>query len=752
MQKNTIVDKILGAVGLARAVNLPLASGVNGSDPFAIFSGSAKRVSVEAAMGANSGWVYACTRAIAEEVAKIQFRLFKTGPNGDEEIFDHELLDLLDSVNQHQTRFELLYNTASHLELAGNSYWLMFGANGEPVKNETEKPSSIFAISPKYMKPIKAPLPEFIKGYSYRVDVETKEFKPHQVLHLKYPDPNDPYEGLGTVQAIAEWIDVDNSATDFNSAYFKNGAKLGGTIKTKRKMSVDQQKILKKSFEGLYKGANNAHKVAILPEDMEYTEMGTTPRDMEFANLQTVSRDKILAGFRVSKTILGTSESETNRATAETADYVFSERTIKPKMEMLVQMLNEFLVPRFGDNLYLDFHSPTPEDIVTKIAQVSAALPGQASMSINEVREIFFGLGPIEGGDAVLGNFSLVPIGEPKTTKSVNIERAKGVREKGSRKPSVTKFAKAAKTRKSIADDIAEAVLKTVEIDSKKLQEIRAKALTDASSLTTMSDADFEMVYKAFFTRVTPYEKLMLENVRKFNKQQSEVVAENLAKKWPQKGFAPGTKSEATDLVDELLGGKDWPQVLIQLADPALSDLYEKEGQEAAALIGSSFAMTDEVRAALKRAIKLMSDSYTATTLTLLEDTIGKGLKDGIGLDEMAQNIQNIYEFSDTVRAEQVARTEVFRVANESTRVAWKQSGVVTSIKWYTAADERVCPFCEPMNGKVVSIDDTFFNKGDTVNGSDGQTMDITYDHVANPPLHVSCRCYTRPDKVTLQP
>jgi hypothetical protein len=54
--------------------------------------------------------------------------------------------------------------------------------------------------------------------------------------------------------------------------------------------------------------------------------------------------DCILAGFGVSKTILGTAESDTNRSTAETADYVFSKRTIKPKMLLIVSYLNEYLV------------------------------------------------------------------------------------------------------------------------------------------------------------------------------------------------------------------------------------------------------------------------------------------------------------------------------------------------------------------------------------------------------------------------
>jgi len=744
------VDNILKTVGLARIKEVPIASGISGSDPFAIWSTGSKKVSVQAAMNANTGWVYACTRAIAEAIAKTEFRLFTVKGENEVETFNHEILDLLNSVNHYQTRFELLYNTAAHLELAGNSYWLLVNAKGEPVKSETEKPVAIFPLSLLYVKPIKAPLPEFIKGYKYRIDGSTQDFKPFQIIHFKCIDPNDPYEGIGTVQNIAEWIDADNAATQFNAAYFKNGARIGGTLESDKAMSVEQQKVLKTSFENLYKGTSNAHKVAILPAGIKYEEKGTTPKDMEFATLQNVSRDKILAGFRVSKTVLGTAESETNRATAETADYVFSERTIKPKVEMIVQQLNEFLVPRFGDNLYLDFHSPTPEDMTAKMLELAAALPGQASMSINEAREIFFGLGPVEGGDNVMGNFSLIPVGTP-SAKQVNEGRSKSIGRKGNRQPAVTRYAKNAKIRKSIGSEIADVVAKAFEVATKKTEEIREKAVQDVSSLATMSDDDFEMLYKSFFTRVTPYEKLVSQAVCKFNAQQKTSVLEKLQNKWPTKGFVGKKKSDATDLADSLLGGTDWPQILAQLADPSLSSLYEKEGNEAAALIGTTFAMTEEVRAALKRAITLMTDSYTQTTLMLLEDTLAQGLKDGIGLEEMAANISNIYEFSDAVRSEQVARTEVFRIANESTRTAFKQSGVVESLKWYTAADERVCPLCAPMHGKIVSINDPFFKKGDTVQGDDGSTMEVTYDDVQGGALHVMCRCYIRPEAISIQ-
>ena len=730
-----LVEKILGIVGLQKISDFPIASGVTGADPFMIWS-SNKKVPIERAMAVNTGWVYACTRAISEEVAKIQFRLFKVQGEDHVEIFDHPLLDLLSSINPHQTRYELLYSTASHLELAGNSYWLLDGVN-----SEKDKPSAIYLISPQYIKPIKAMLPEFIKGYSYKVDGETRILKTFEVLHLKYPDPNDPYEGIGTVQSIADWIDSDNYVTQFNANFFKNGARLGGTLESENSMAIEQQKVLRTSFENLYKGAGNAYKVAVLPKGVKYNELSGTPKDMDFPGLKTVNRDEILAGFRVPKTILGASESETNRATAETANYVFSERTIKPKMEMLVQSLNEFLVPRYGDNLVLDFKSPTPDDLDAKVKEVGAALPGQASMSINEVRERYYGLPPIEGGDEVMGPWNNVAIGAPKeVAKSVN---RPGTKSKAQRKPTITRAAKNAKIRSAMKDELVDRLATMVSDTVKTAGEVRTKAINNMQGL---SDADYEMLYKAFFVRVTPYEKLVNEAVQKFNDQQKKEVLENLPEVYNgAKGIGHTKAAE-----DDLVGTRNWVEILVDLVEPALADLMGKEGAAAAELVGVEFAMTEEVRKALKTSIQLMSDSYNQTTLSLLEKTLADGLADGIGLDEMTKNISNIYEFSDDVRARQVAQTEVFRVGNESTRLAWQQSGVVKSIKWYTAEDEMVCDFCGPLQGKTVGIEETFFNKGDEAIGESGAKMPLTYSDVANPPLHVSCRCYVRPEEISI--
>jgi uncharacterized protein with gpF-like domain len=71
--------------------------------------------------------------------------------------------------------------------------------------------------------------------------------------------------------------------------------------------------------------------------------------------------------------------------------------------------------------------------------------------------------------------------------------------------------------------------------------------------------------------------------------------------------------------------------------------------------------------------------------------------------------VDGVYSFADERRAGLIAKTESYQPANWANREAWTQSGVVQSLMWYTAEDEKVCPYCSELDGKVVGIEDAFF-------------------------------------------
>lgn len=724
-----IIDTLLEKIGLQRKShidNLPLVSGVSSSDPFTLWISSKKVSPFKILDGLFSSWSYACIRAIAEEMANMKFKLIRINKDGtEEEITSHPLLDQLEAVNQFQTGYELKYLTSAHLEMVGNAYWLLEG-----VEDEADTPSAIYPLNPKYIRILKAPLPEFIRGYEYRVSGKIQKLEPYQIIHFKYPDPNDPYEGIGTMQAIHSWIEADNFATEFNRNFFKNGARIGGFLESENAITPEQLDYLKKSFESIFRGVENAYKIAALPKGTTFKEGIQTQKDMDFANLMLAMRDKILAGFRVPRTVLGITD-DVNRANAETTNYVFALRTLKPKMQLIVSYLNEFLVPRYGEDIYLSFEDPVPENREQKIQEMQAALASQPVMSINEAREEYFGKPPIENGDSVMTDFSKIPLGRP-------IKQTKKPQHKSEKKQArpLTKFFRNRQTRKELAESIVKRAIREI----KKMDRERKKFIKN-ENITKLTDEEYEILWKAFVSRITPFEKAQAKAIQKFNAEQKKEVLENLPKAIK--------RVRSTELFDE----KENISLLINLSTPILRDLFEKEAKASAELLGISELdiLTPEVLEAIERSASLMSESYNITTRRLLKNKLEAAQRAGASLEELKETITQIYDFSDEVRAEQVARTETFRIANAATREAWNQTGVVKTIKWYTAADERVCPWCEPLHGKTISIEEKFFEKGDELTGKDGRILTIDYDDIKAPPLHTSCRCYIRPEEISIE-
>lgn len=693
------------------------------------------------AMDKLIGWAFTCVNAISEEIGNMEIELYQIKSSGEHvRVWDHEVLDLLEGVNDYMTGFDLRYLVGSHLEATGNAFLLLDG-----VENMGDKPTAMHVLDPSCVSVVvsKESLPYRLSGYKFRDGFLTKDLQPYQVLHIKYPNPKNVFEGKGTIQKISKWLESDDFADEFNRAFFKNGAKLGGVIEAASAMTPEQMKVLKESFADRHQGVSNAHRVGIMPSGSKYVEMGQSLKDMDFSTLSVTARDKILAGFRVPRTVLGITD-DVNRANAEATDYVYAKRTIKPKYTMITSCINEFLIPLFGQDLYVRAKDPVPENEEMQIKKMTAGTGGQAVISINEARDEYLGLGPIQGGDSVMGDFSKVPIGRPIDEKEVGQQRGKSKKaaERNAEKRSpISRHYKNHLKRKQVSDDIAESLSKALAENIKKMKRGKLKGIEN------LTDEEFEPFYKSFRERVTNFEQLLLHKVQIHNVVQKDEVLNNLEN-------AIKSISERTKGIDpeELFNQKDNVVAMIDLAAPVLVDLYEGEAAEAANMIGMTGIeeLNAETLARIDHAVELMSESYNETTRRQLKAKLEDGLQAGASIDQLKEIVSDVYDFADKTRALRVARTESFRIANEASKDVWKTSGVVKTIKWYTAADERVCEWCYPQHGKVVSIESNFYNIGDQVVGTDGGVLNIEYADVEAGSLHASCRCYTRPETIEI--
>src|ERR1019366_3653938 len=90
------------------------------------------------ALANNRGFVYASVNAKAREIMVIDWRLFEVDGKDHKEKESHEVLDLLDAVNDNMIGLELKYLTSACLDLTGSAYWYLEG-----VKGDLDKPKAI---------------------------------------------------------------------------------------------------------------------------------------------------------------------------------------------------------------------------------------------------------------------------------------------------------------------------------------------------------------------------------------------------------------------------------------------------------------------------------------------------------------------------------------------------------------------------------------------------------------------------------
>ena len=675
-------------------------------------------------LASNENWVFACVHKIATTVAGIELELRSYDKKGNEvEIEDHAILDLLAKPNTYQTGRDFLYMVVGHLLLTGNAYIL---------KDQPTNPKALAVLVPSGVSMKITKDRTAIDGYEYQVGNFKETYPTDRIVHIKLPSLTNPFKGTGILSQIASWVDVDNAATEFNRLFFVNGAALSGVLETEA-TSEEGLLLAKRGFEQRYAGTNNAHKTAVLPKGAKYQDKTSTPHDMQFSEMDTRYRDKILAGFGVPKSIVGIVD-DVNRASAEANIFVFMMLTIDPLMKWFVAYLNNWLLPSFSgtDKLYFDYDNIIPQNDDLEIRQNSAALAGQSYKTINEVRASL-GLAPIDNGDYVYGGFANIPIGKPQPQQV----------EAGMEQSTTKETSRAGRKIKHLR--AKQSIKREEKIDS-MVEQITKSTGGMSSLVKTLKKELAETVHKEFIARVTTFENKFVKAVKDFSDQMEKQAIENL--------LTDGGKSFVGSATKELLDTAQAKNLFIGLTLPILQDLLKTEGQAQMDRLDTTLPFDPYEDNAVKRMrdlLNLTATSYTDTTLKLLATQLEQGVNNGENMDALVQRVADVFHLTDTYRAAQVARTTVFGVANSAARDAYKQSGVVRTVAWHTAEDEMVCEFCGPMDGKVIGVDESFFDKGDIVRGADGATMGVDFMGIEDPPLHPNCRCFTNAEDIEVQ-
>ncbi|WP_438979914.1 phage portal protein [Polynucleobacter sp.] len=648
----------------------------------------------------NNGYVHTCVNAIASEVAKIEIEIQRKDSKGDEqEIKNHPFLTVLNNPNPDLTKFQLFEFTQSYLELTGDAFWFF------KIGELTRRPKEVYILRSDLVQVVVDENTGLVSGYIYNAgNGKAIPLDKDEVLHFKMPNPEDPYRGLGVIQAGQLYIQTEQYASRFTRNFIYNNARPSGILNLKGRVNDKDFAEIKSRWKNEYGTVDNAGKTAILRNvDADFVSMSTNLAGVDLKEAKNMSRDDIMAMFRVSKPILGITE-DVNYANAKTAEYVFAKRVIEPKMERISDTLAPYIKSTYGDEtIEVEYESPVPQDIELELQENQAAI--NSWKTINEVRQEQ-GLTDVANGDQVYIPMNMVPVGQalPEANLSKDV------------------------VKKSFGKIIV------------RKKENKAQGLTHESkehfrgSIEHNNEIFKGLVKKKLDKVVKDQEKFILGNVK------------------------PKTIHQTKDFNNLLFDYSDEVKKTIAAVTPELIELASQDGELAYMLAGGEanrFAITETSLNTINSRIEKAASGYTQQTLDGLRDIFTEATNNGESYKELTADLKDFFDDADTVRSERWARTEVAKSASEANREAYRQLGT-TELVWF--ANPGACEICQALNGEVVGVNDSFIDEGDTLDyeheNADGEIVDksvtFDYDSCDGGDAHPNCTCTIVPKSEAL--
>lgn len=351
-------------------------------------------------------YVFACIRQIAMACAGIPWLVYRQGRRGKvEELDDHPMAKLLRRPNPWQGGGRFIENAVAFLMLSGNSYI-------EAVGPERGAPRELYALRPDRMKVIPGNAQQLVAGYQYTVGGTAVTFGAEEVLHLKLFNPLDDWYGMSPIEAAARSIDQNNESRAWNVALLQNSARPPGALVTEHELSDEQYDRLKKEIQEKYAGSKNAGRPLLLEGGLDWKEMGLSPADMHWLEGLKLSAREIAIAFGVPPELIGDTANKTYSNYKEARQAFYTE-TVLPLMDWIRDELNNWLVPKFGDDkIYLDYDRDEIEalqedrEAVWKRAMEAVKI---GVLTPNEAR-LLLGYEEIAGADTLMVPGNMMPL------------------------------------------------------------------------------------------------------------------------------------------------------------------------------------------------------------------------------------------------------------------------------------------------------------------------------------------------------
>lgn len=331
---------ILELIGLKRARDKPTNS-YEGSDFSYLFGRTTSGKNVNEMTALQTTAVYACVRILAEAIASLPIHVYKHTDEGKEQDVNHQLYYLLhDEPNPDMTSFVFRETLMSHLLIWGNAY-------AQIIRDGRGQVLALYPLLPDRMT-----VKRDDKGELYYVYQRSEEDNPNfkdkgniilkksEVLHV----PGLGFDGLIGYSPIAmakNAVGMTLATEEYGASFFANGANPGGVLEHPGILK-DPSKV-RDSWNQVYQGTNNSHKVAVLEEGMSYKTIGIPPNEAQFLETRKFQINEIARLYRIPPHMVGDLE-KSSFSNIEQQSLEFVKYTLDPWVVRFEQAFQKSLL------------------------------------------------------------------------------------------------------------------------------------------------------------------------------------------------------------------------------------------------------------------------------------------------------------------------------------------------------------------------------------------------------------------------
>jgi len=325
--------------------------------------------------------VYACVRLISDTISTLPYDQFF---RSDGQRLPYRPKDgWVERPSTEMPRTTFWKQVIISLLLDGNAFVMITRSGNEIV--------DLTPLNPKQVRVKRE------NGRKVFVVNESQTLTSDQVLHVTEMLMPGEIRGTSRIMQAKESLGLGLALEEYAATFFGNGAYAGGVLEFPEKLSPEQRKEIRETWNQTHQGPRRAHRVGMLWGGGKFNPLTVDPSASQLVDQRKFAVEEIARIFRVPPFMLGVSENAAMAfASIEQQQLFFRQHTIQPYVEMLEDHFQSLLEnPR--SFIKFNMSSIVRADLATRYSSYNTALLA-GFMSVNDVRALE-DKGPVDDGD-----------------------------------------------------------------------------------------------------------------------------------------------------------------------------------------------------------------------------------------------------------------------------------------------------------------------------------------------------------------